>query len=151
MNVPNKVIVHCADTPNGKVFTVEDIDGWHFNERRFKRSAAARAEGQPELKGIGYHYVIYVDGSVHQGRNENEVGAHCQGANTGSIGVCLIGKDKFTQEQWDTLKVLVETKGLPVFGHYQFDSAKAQGKTCPNFEVQTWVVDGHEPTPGHIL
>lgn len=137
-----KVIVHCAATPNGRPFTIEDIDSWHV-ERGFKRTAAARAKFNPDLAACGYHYVIYIGGSVAQGRAEGEVGAHCVGENK-EIGICLIGTDKFTMEQWNALRFLVENKGLPAHGHYEFDSAKAQGKTCPNFNVQVWQASGYE-------
>lgn len=60
-----EIIVHCSATAEGKDYTVADIDKWH------------RARG---FKKIGYHYVVYRDGSVHVGRSENEIGAHCQGA-----------------------------------------------------------------------
>ena len=46
----DKVIIHCSATPEGKDYTVEDIDRWH-RERGFDC--------------IGYHYVIYRDGSVN--------------------------------------------------------------------------------------
>lgn len=151
MNKPTKIIIHCADTTNGRHFGVEDIDAWHYKERGFKRSEEARTKGRPNLMGIGYHYVIYIDGSIHQGRNEDEQGAHCQGENDKSIGVCLIGRNKFTQAQWDTLKAFCITKGLPCFGHFEFDSAKAQGKTCPNFNVQLWVAQGMNPDGANII
>lgn len=143
MNVASKVIVHCADTPNGRHFTIEDIDQWH-GERTppFVRSETMRARLNRHLAHVGYHYVIYLDGTIHQGRAEDEIGAHCQGENQTSIGVCLIGKDKFTREQWVALSWLVQTKGLAVCGHYEFPSAQAQGKTCPNFDVQEWLNRG---------
>ena len=150
MNVASKVIVHCADTPNGKHFTVEDIDSWHV-ERGFKRSDAAREALNPDLRAIGYHYVIYTDGTIHQGRAENEIGAHCQGENQTSIGVCLIGKGKFTPAQWTTLGMFASTKGLAVYGHREFASAIAQGKECPNFDVQEWVARGYEPEAEDVL
>ena len=46
----DEIIIHCAATPEGKHFTVADIDAWH-KKRGFKC--------------IGYHFVIYLDGSVH--------------------------------------------------------------------------------------
>lgn len=152
MNTPSKVIIHCADTPNGREQTVEDIDRWH-GERTppFIRSERARNKLNKNLAHIGYHYVIYVDGTVHQGRGEDEIGAQCQGENQISLGVCLIGKNRYTLEQWAALKVLVKTKGLPAHGHYEFASAKAQGKTCPNFDVQAWVVSGYVPDPAKVL
>lgn len=72
----NEIIVHCSATPECKDFTVTDIKKWHL------------ARG---FSDIGYHYVIYRDGSVHTGRDKSKIGAHCTGHNSYSIGVCYIG------------------------------------------------------------
>src|SRR5574341_241084 len=133
------LIVHCADTPNGKPFTARDIDGWH-RERGFERTAAARAAQRPDLSSIGYHFVIRVDGTLEEGRGMEEVGAHAEGHNQRSIGVCLIGRDRFTRAQWDQLGALVEIlqglyPGLQVIGHREVNTT---GKTCPGFDVQAW-------------
>lgn len=71
-----EIIVHCSATPEGKDFTVEQIRQWHL---------------QRGFTDIGYHYVIYRDGSIHKGRDESIIGAHCTGHNTISIGICYIG------------------------------------------------------------
>ena len=71
-----EIIIHCSATREGRNYTVADIDRWH-RERGFF--------------SIGYHFVIYRDGSIHVGRSVEEVGAHCKGHNTVSIGVCYIG------------------------------------------------------------
>ncbi|HEX8475597.1 MAG TPA: peptidoglycan recognition family protein [Pyrinomonadaceae bacterium] len=39
---------------------------------------------------IGYHYLIYADGRVEQGRPERCIGAHAFGHNS-TVGICLIG------------------------------------------------------------
>ena len=72
----NKIIIHCSATPEGKNFTVKQIDACH-RQRGFN--------------GIGYHFVIYLDGSIHVGRALAKAGAHCKGNNAHSIGVCYIG------------------------------------------------------------
>ena len=72
----NLIVVHCTATPEGRDVTVADIDRMH------------RARG---WKKIGYHYVVYRDGSVHEGRPVNEVGAHVYGHNANSIGVVYVG------------------------------------------------------------
>lgn len=99
----NLIIVHCSATPEGKDFTVKDIDRWH-RQRGFDC--------------IGYHYVVYRDGSVHAGRPEERVGAHCKGHNANSIGVCYIGgmtadgkqpKDTRTEAQKKALRELLIT------------------------------------------
>lgn len=44
--------------------------------------------------GVGYHYYIMKDGTVHKGRDINYIGSHCKGCNTSSIGICLEGNFK---------------------------------------------------------
>lgn len=134
MNIPKEIILHCAATPEGKVFTAKDIDKMH-KQRGFKK--------------IGYHYVIDLDGTVEKGRDENEVGAHCVGHNSKSIGICYIGgvakngktaKDTRTDEQKLSMYKLVDSLmkkyGLDlskVHGHYEFAN-----KACPSFKIETF-------------
>lgn len=127
----SEIIVHCSATPEGKDFTVEQIRQWHL-ARKFS--------------DIGYHYVIYRDGSVHAGRNESISGAHCTGHNTISIGVCYIGgcaadgktpKDTRTPAQKRSLESLLKTlKGkypnATIHGHRDFAN-----KACPSFDATT--------------
>ena len=40
---------------------------------------------------IGYHFLVDRAGNIYQGRPETVIGAHVGGANTGNIGVCLLG------------------------------------------------------------
>ena len=125
-----KIILHCSATVEGKDFTVADIDKWH-RERGFKK--------------IGYHYVIYRNGEVHQGREEEEVGAHCIGYNNSSIGICYIGglnyamqpRDTRTIEQKESLlklvKHLMEKYNLTLMDiHCHNEYAK---KACPCFKI----------------
>ena len=123
------LIIHCSATPEGKDYTVQDIDRWH------------KARG---WKGIGYHYVIYRDGSIHKGRPEEQVGAHCLNHNKHSIGICYIGgttadnkkaKDTRTEAQKRSLRaLLVELKqSYPralIMGHNIFAN-----KACPCFDA----------------
>lgn len=126
----NEIIIHCSATPEGKDFTVDDIRRWHL-ARKFS--------------DIGYHYVVYRDGSVHKGRAENLVGAHCLGHNANSIGICYIGgvsadgktpKDTRTPQQKIALRQLVNQlrfyyPDASVHGHNEYSS-----KACPSFNVQ---------------
>lgn len=135
------IIIHCADTPNGKEFHTTDIDKWH-KERGWS--------------GIGYHWVICVDGKVEPGRTPDQSGAHCEGHNANSFGICMIGKDKFTCEQWESLRDLVkglynEFKPARIAGHCEYDTAIKQGKTCPNFDVRSWWADGCIPDDKHTI
>lgn len=124
-----EIIVHCSATPEGRNTTVEEIDRWH-KERNFKC--------------IGYHFVIYLDGSVHIGRPIEQKGAHCLNHNAHSIGVCYIGgvasdcrtpKDTRTEEQKvaliDLLKRLKNSyPGATIHGHCDFIN-----KACPSFDA----------------
>lgn len=61
--------------------------------------------------GIGYHYYIRKDGTIHQGRPIEYVGAHCPNNNSKSIGICLEGdfrKVQPTEEQLQSCKELVQ-------------------------------------------
>jgi N-acetylmuramoyl-L-alanine amidase len=162
LNQINEIIIHCAATPNGKWFTAFDIDQWHA-QRRFKRDPRL-AQHSPH-KHIGYHFVIGIKGGVEIGRNLYEIGAHCHGHNQRSIGICLIGTDKFTAKQWDALKALVLAM------HQQFPQSRIVGhrdlspdkdgdgkiepnewtKTCPGFDVYTWLWGEMQPLPDHLL
>ena len=127
----DEIIIHCTATPEGRAVTVADIDRWH------------KARG---WKGIGYHYVVYLDGSVHIGRPITEAGAHCQGHNAHSIGVVYVGglttygepADTRTPAQVTALHALVRDlrKRFPqagIHGHREFAD-----KACPSFDVRKW-------------
>jgi len=98
----NAIVIHCSASPNGSKHTVADIDAMH-KVRGFKRDTQAARNFNPELKHVGYHFVITTDGVVHTARGIEEIGAHVQGSNAKSIGVCMIGTDKFTEAQWEAL------------------------------------------------
>lgn len=128
MRTITEIIIHCSATPEGKDFTVSDIDLWH-RQRGFKM--------------VGYHYVIRLDGTIEQGRPLEMIGAHCTGHNAHSIGICYIGgldrsgnpKDTRTQVQKDVLWSLVKSlqKRFPdatVHGHREFAN-----KACPCFSI----------------
>lgn len=132
--VINEIIVHCTATPEGQDVTVNSIRQGHLRRG---------------FSDIGYHYVIYRDGSIHDGRNVNISGAHCTGHNQHSIGVCYVGglenipnvpyeklppKDTRTAAQKASLlKLLKELKTLypkaTIHGHYEYAN-----KACPCFK-----------------
>jgi N-acetylmuramoyl-L-alanine amidase len=63
---------------------------------------------------IGYHFVITngngaPDGQVQVGRAIEKQGAHAKNRNHNSIGVCLVGNDKFTNKQKEALVQLLAT------------------------------------------
>lgn len=139
------IILHCSDTPTGRETTVADIDAWHI-ARGFNRLEHNRLAFNPALKAIGYHFVVYLDGSIHTGRQVAEIGAHCAGCNSDSIGICLVGRGVFTAAQWSALAELVRQLQITyphtvIKGHYETDTGRAQGKSCPGFPVQAWIHD----------
>lgn len=135
MRTIKEIIVHCSATPEGRPHTVQDIRAWH-KQRGFK--------------DIGYHYVVYLDGSIHAGRDENVVGAHCKWHNQHSIGVCYIGgvakdmkspKDTRTEAQKKSLLQLLRLlkKKYPqakIYGHRDFAA-----KACPSFDARKEYAD----------
>jgi N-acetylmuramoyl-L-alanine amidase len=58
------------------------------------------------LRCVGFHYVIRENGTLERGRPLREVGAHCLGYNTDSVGVCLCGKGQLTDAQTKKLRGL---------------------------------------------
>lgn len=125
----NEIIVHCSATPEGKDFTVADITAWHK-----KRGYST----------IGYHYVVYRDGTVHNGRDVNLVGAHCLGHNANSIGVCYIGGLSANGKRSEDTRTAAQRLGLMTLllqlrklypnarirGHRDFAA-----KDCPSFDA----------------
>lgn len=129
--VIDKIIVHCTATPEGRRETVESIRLMHK---------------QQGWSDIGYHYLVYIDGSVHNGRNVDIIGAHCSGYNAHSIGVAYVGgcdkkmkeKDTRTDAQKNALVKLLKDlrKVYPkakIYGHRDLDK---KGKACPSFDAK---------------
>ena len=129
-----KIILHCSATREGQDFRAADIRRWHVEGNGWK--------------DIGYHFVIYRDGSVHLGRKLEQAGAHTNGYNTNSIGIVYVGgcaadgktaKDTRTPEQKRALLSLVKElkhqyPDATIHGHREFDN-----KACPSFDVRKWV------------
>lgn len=126
-NETNYIVVHCSATPNGREHDAADIDRWH-RERGWLM--------------IGYHYVIKLDGTVETGRDVDVIGAHVKGHNAESVGICMIGTDEYTSEQYQSLYKLIKElqnrypKAL-IFGHRDFDGVT---KSCPGFDVVEWMI-----------
>ena len=125
-----EIIVHCSATPEGKDYTVVDIRKWHK---------------QQGWSDIGYHYVVYRNGHIEPGRDVDIIGAHCEGHNANSIGVCYIGgvaRDGKTSKDTRTLaqkaaliSVLTELRQMypqaKIYGHRDFSH-----KDCPCFDAK---------------
>jgi len=172
----NLIVIHCSASPNGQdLFVgevgeanfktpVEVIDAWHA-ERGFQRGAGWIARFNPRLHHIGYHFVVYTNGTAATGRHCDEIGAHCYGYNRSSIGICMIGTGKYTAAQWTALRLqtLALQKLYPrarITGHRDL-SPDVDGdgvverqewlKTCPEFDVAAWLSRGMRPDPKNVL
>ena len=135
----DEIIVHCTASPEGQDQTVAQIKAGHL-----KRG----------FSDVGYHYIIYRDGTVHEGRNVDISGAHAEGHNSHSIGVVYVGgvenrpgvpyaqlkaKDTRTEQQKASLMALLMDlrKLYPtarIIGHRDVDT---HGKACPSFDAKT--------------
>lgn len=124
----SEIIVHCTATPAGRAVTAAEVDRWH-RERGFN--------------GIGYHYLVGLDGTIESGRPEECAGAHCAGHNARSIGVCYVGgcdremrpADTRTDAQRRALTRLLKAlrhryPGARIRSHRDFAA-----KACPSFDA----------------
>ena len=117
------LILHCSDyQPPHSAF---DINDWHL-----KRGWA----------GFGYHYFINFDGSITMGRRHKWVGSHCKGVNSKSIGICLAGKDTFTEDQGNSLASLILSlqAEIPTIKKIKGHREYSLTKSCPNFSLKTF-------------
>ena len=132
-----EIILHCADTRpdwmagHPLAEKVAEIRRWHVEQRGWR--------------DIGYHWIVDRDGAVAPGRAETEIGAHVEGHNRGTLGICLLGgygtsaddpfEKNFTGSQATAVKRLIgEIKGRTaiqkVSGHNDYAA-----KACPGFRV----------------
>jgi N-acetyl-anhydromuramyl-L-alanine amidase AmpD len=138
-----EIIIHCSATPDGKDYTVDDIRRWHK---------------QRGYSDVGYHYIVYRNGILAQGRDVNIIGAHASGHNAHSIGICYIGgmsADNTRPEDTRTLRqkgrllsLLVDLRKLypnaRIIGHRDLSEDKNGNgiiepsewmKACPSFDA----------------
>ena len=129
-----KIIIHCTATPEGREVSVDTIRKWHTDKG---------------WRDIGYHFLIGLDGTVHEGRPIEQTGAHTKGQNFDSIGIAYVGgveaektddkwiaKDTRTPEQKETLEELLcylKTchYSAKIYGHNDFSR-----KACPSFDAR---------------
>lgn len=124
---PEYIIIHTAahgTKDNNKDTTAGQIDDWH------------KARG---WRGIGYHHVVRLDGTIEAGRPEDKRGAHCtsMGMNSKSLGVVFSGHGDY--HQWTAAQ---EEAGIRLIAsiadNYQIRTERILGhretgarKTCP--------------------
>jgi N-acetylmuramoyl-L-alanine amidase len=127
----NKIIYHCTATPEGRNYSVRDVDMWH-RQRGFTM--------------IGYHFLIDLNGKVMLGRPIGMVGSHCQGENERSIGIAYVGgmtkdmkepKDTRNRLQMNSSYMLIKEldKRFNLIGGLRGHNEFAQ-KACPSFNMK---------------
>ena len=90
------LVIHCSDTCDEKDLRGLDIHRMHLDFG---------------WDGIGYHKIILRSGKIENGRPEFWIGAHVYGRNQESLGICLIGRNFFTELQFKKLeKILLKWK-----------------------------------------
>jgi len=129
-----RIILHCTATEEGQHVTVDDVRRWH---------TMPKEKGGRGWRDIGYHYLIYIDGTIMQGRPLHLQGAHVRGHNADSIGIAYVG-GLYDDEPSDTMTSMQELAWLrlvsglrtvfgdhlTVHGHNEFAN-----KACPSFTV----------------
>lgn len=144
------IVIHCSASQDGRAKSMERLVEEH------------KARG---FRTIGYHYIIEPSGLRLVGRLESEIGAHVEGHNAESIGVCVIGTKKFTRPAWlklrDTVRELqIKYPKAVVCGHRDLSpdldkdgkiEPNEWTKLCPSFDVATWMSKGMAPVDGQIL
>lgn len=109
--------------------TVEDVHRWHL--------------GNGWL-GIGYHYLVSKLGGIYRGRPENVWGAHAEGHNDHTIGICAEGDyDKETVmpiPQKQAIIALIQDistryPGPKIVGHRDLNATLCPGQHYPFDEI----------------
>jgi N-acetylmuramoyl-L-alanine amidase len=121
------VIHHSASDPSKT--SVSDIKRWHVEERGWD--------------AIGYHHVITAHGLLEYTRPIHLQGAHTQGHNNGTLGVCVIGDNTIPEHRWNHFQmralfnhydaVLRLFPNIKVYGHKDL-SSKTE---CPGIDVRS--------------
>lgn len=130
MRIITLIIIHCSATPQGVSLSFEDCRMDHIRHRGFS--------------DIGYHFYVTRDGEIHRGRPPEKIGAHCQGHNRHSIGICYEGGLDTNRKPDDTrtlpqkaslVALLRELKRIfpkaLVVGHHDLNPMKE----CPCFKA----------------
>ena len=122
------IVLHHAEAVK---CTAQDVHSWH------------RANG---WTGIGYHFFVRKDGTIYCGRPINVVGAHVQGMNSCSVGICAEG-DYHTKKRHATstkeiyYRVMSISKknyypNAKIVGHREIGDSNCPGRYYPLDEIK---------------
>ncbi|MCA9313762.1 N-acetylmuramoyl-L-alanine amidase, partial [Candidatus Saccharibacteria bacterium] len=126
MNVTRKIdliVVHCSDSDVKAHDDISVIKEWHL---------------QRGFLDVGYHFFINKNGDIQTGRQLNKAGSHCKGYNAHSVGICLSGRNYFSEQQFNSAALLIDMlihfldlSITDIVRHCELNPAK----TCPNFSM----------------
>ncbi|AUS06477.1 N-acetylmuramoyl-L-alanine amidase [Pseudotamlana carrageenivorans] len=144
MRAINHIVIHATATKASQDVSATDINRWHKHNG---------------WSGIGYHYVVKLNGSIENGRPEGIRGAHVKGHNHDSIGVVYVGgldenakpdDTRTTAQKIALIKLLTRLKKkypkAIISGHRDFSKdLNGNGviepsefmKACPCFDAKT--------------
>ena len=145
-----RLVIHCTATREGQDIDATTVDGWHLKQG---------------WAGIGYHYLVGLDGSIEAGRPLPAVGSGVSGFNADSVHVVYVGgldrqgqpKDTRTPEQKAAMKqlrahILAQYRTIAdTCGHRDLSPDKDRDgvvephewlKACPCFDVRAEVAAG---------
>ena len=100
------IFIDSTKTPTNLDVTKEQIDAQH------------RKSG---LLGIGFHFIITIDGDVKKGRPVDQIGFNLDDDKGETIGIALVGHHKFNELQTKALNKLVNDLILK-YGQLQIKS-----------------------------
>lgn len=109
--VTRRAVLHHAEA---KTCTPQQIHQWHKNNG---------------WAGAGYHFLVRKDGKIYRLRPEWAVGAHAEGSNSDSIGICFEGSfmsETMGQAQINAGRELVAY----LKGKYGFSKVQAHRDVC---------------------
>lgn len=122
-----RIIVHHSKTPDGATLSVPAIRKYHVETNGWA--------------DIGYHFLVEEVGDhveVIVGRPLDRTGAHCQGHNNDSIGICFVGDFDLEAPSDHLLEVAASRLIVPLLRLFNLGAASIEGdrtnyptKTCP--------------------
>lgn len=124
------IVLHHAESSS---CTAQQIDEWH------------KANG---WSGIGYHFFVRKNGEIYRGRPINAIGAHVQGKNNESIGICAEGsytKETMPQIQKKTIAELIKYlkdnyyPNARIVGHGEIGDSNCPGVNYPLAELKNYM------------
>lgn len=143
------LVIHCSASPKATTSAAQ-IKRWHVEGNGWS--------------DVGYHRIIEGDGAVMQGRPDDVAGAHAEGFNSKSLGVCVVGD--FDREAIDlsdpqgtaliqVCAVLCQRYKIPpanIIGHRDTYPllGKPVAKTCPGAHLHALLPRLRERVEGYL-